>query len=213
MLERIHFETREEWLLGRHEYKGIGASEAAAVLGLSSWMTPTELWKQKISPEPPKETDTAYTRYGTEAEEHVRALFLLKHPELALEYYPYDFLFQKERPWLRCTLDGELFSKDGEHGIYEGKTARPQTKAQWAEWNERIPDHYYTQICHQFAATGFDFAYLSAELIGVDGNSQLRTYYFRRDESLDDIEYVVENETKFWHCVEKKNMPGTILRI
>jgi len=37
--------TRQEWLQERR--KGIGGSDAAAVLGLSKWKTPYALWLKK----------------------------------------------------------------------------------------------------------------------------------------------------------------------
>lgn len=44
MLQYLHFEDRETWLAGR---VGLGASDAAAVCGLSKWQTPLGLWEIK----------------------------------------------------------------------------------------------------------------------------------------------------------------------
>ena len=44
---------REKWLNARRS--GLGASEVAAVLGLSPWSTPYKVWRDKVSSEPPVE--------------------------------------------------------------------------------------------------------------------------------------------------------------
>lgn len=214
-LTRQRFKDREAWLLGRREHKGIGASEAAGVVGLSNWTSPTRLWREKRGLESPKDlSDNEHVRFGSAAEEHLRALFMLEHPELGLSYHAFDFLFQAERPWLRCTLDGELLERASlERGILEVKTAELISREDRAAWDGRIPDHYLCQVLHQFLATGFDFAYVYAMLRGPDGRAELRTYYFRKEHYKKDIEWLLEQEEKFWLKVETGAMPGAILRL
>lgn len=212
MLQYKHFENRNEWLKGREKYPGIGASEAAAVIGISNWMTPTELWEVKTGRRKPKDlSDNEIVQYGTEAEQHIRGLFMLKHDDYKLTYRPYDFLYQKDRPWLRCTLDGELESEDGEKGILEVKTHFVRGKSDLQQWNGRVPDTYLCQILHQFLATGFTFAFLTAELIFQDFSSQLRSYYFKAQDYIEDMEWLLSEEEKFWDCVKTGNPPNAKL--
>lgn len=212
MLEYKHFPNREAWLKGRKDFPGIGASEAASIVGASSWMSASELWQLKTGRKEPKDLSlNEQVSYGTHAEEHIRALFMLKHPEYKLEYRPFDFMYQKERPWLRCTLDGELVVPDGERGTLEVKTAQIQSKSQYAQWNNRIPDHYLVQLLHQFLATGYSFAYLTAELMYTDGSSTLRSYYFRAQDYYDDMEWLLEEEEKFWDSVLNQKTPNVKL--
>lgn len=212
MLEYKHFRNKEAWLKGRKDFAGIGASEASAIVGCSSWMSASELWEIKTGRKKPKDLSlNEQVSYGTQAEEHIRALFMLKHDEFELDYKPYDFLYQKERPWLRCTLDGELVYPHDERGILEVKTAQIQSKSQYAQWNNRIPDHYLIQILHQFLATSYSFAYLAAELMFMDGTSSLRTYYFLAQDYYDDMEWLLEEEEKFWDSVQNDKNPGTKL--
>ena len=214
MLCYKHFKNREDWLKGRDKYPGIGASEAAAVVGISSWMTITELWQLKMGIKQPKNLDdNEYVKYGTAAEEHIRMLFMLKHEEYKLIYRPYDFLYQKERPWLRCTLDGELEAENGEKGIIEVKTHFVRSGNDLNAWNNVVPDHYYVQLLHQFLATGFSFAYLTAELIFQSGESNLRTYYFTRHDSADDMRWLLEQEESFWQSVKDGKSPSVNLVI
>ena len=202
--------TRDEWLSARGGH--IGASEASAILGLG-FMSKLDLWKIKTGKAKAKDlSDNDAVVYGNRAEDALRSLFMAKHPELALIYRPYDFVYQEERPWLRATLDGELLDEDGDQGILEIKTATLMSKADWQKWNGRVPDGYLCQISHQLLATGFRFAYLQAELIGKT-ESVIREYLFLREDMEDNMEYLLAEEEKFWRNVVENTVPSAPLRI
>ena len=207
-----HYDVRDKWLANRNDH--IGASEAGAILGVG-FMSKIDLWKIKTGRATQKDlSDNEAVKYGNRAENPLRMLFMAKHTELGLQYRPYDFVYQTERPWLKATLDGELIDySTGKKGILEIKTASCMSKADWAKWNDRVPDGYLCQISHQFLATGFDFAYLFAELTGMDGNASLRSYLFLREEMEANMEYVLAEEEKFWKCVETDTPPSATLRI
>lgn len=203
--------SREDWLANRENH--IGASEAGAILGVG-FMSKVDLWRMKTGRAKAKDlSNNQAVAYGNRAEDALRQLFMAKHPELELEYRPYDFVFQSELPWLRATLDGELTDEDGDKGILEIKTATLSSKADWEKWRGRVPDGYLCQLTHQFLATGFSYAYLFAELTGADGNSTLRTYLFLREDMEADMEYLLSEEEKFWKCVETDTVPSVPLKI
>lgn len=206
-----HHDNREDWLSARDGH--IGASEAASVLGIG-FMSTMDLWKLKTGRAQKKDlSDNPSVVYGNRAEDALRSLFMAKHPELTLEYRPYDFVYQTERPWLRATLDGELTDEDGDKGILEIKTATLLSKADWQKWHDRVPDGYLCQLSHQFLATDYVFAYLFAELIGADGNSTLRTYLFLREDMRFNMEFLLKEEEKFWADVQADRPPAAIIRI
>ena len=212
MLQYKHFQNREEWLKGRDDFKGIGASEASAIVGVSNWITATELWESKMGIRKLKDmSDSELVQYGTQAEQHIRGLFMLKHEDYKLTYKPYDFLYQSERPWLRCTLDGELENEDGVKGILECKAHFVRGKSDFSQWKDRIPDNYLIQILHQWLATGFSYAFLTAELIFQDFSSQLRTYYFDAEEYQEEMDWLLAEEEKFWESVKNGNSPSVKL--
>lgn len=211
MLEYETHNSREEWLSCRGGH--LGASEAGSVCGLG-FMTPVELWKLKTGMTKEKDlSDNPSVAYGNRAEDALRSLFMAKHPELTLTYRQFDFLYQTERPWLRATLDGELTDEFGRRGILEIKTASCMKRAEWDAWRGRIPDGYLCQISHQLLATGFEFVYVFAELIAPDGHSEIRTYYFLREDMEDNMDFVLSEEEKFWNCVVTKTIPPVPLRI
>lgn len=208
MQKRIECADRASWLLTRSI--GIGASEAAAAVGMSPWQTPLELWKLKSSIIAPKDlSGNAAVEQGNRMEPVLRAFYMGIHSEYALDYHPYDIIFQEERPWLFATLDGELTDEDGRRGILEIKTATPNGKAGWDKWaNGNLPQNYYIQTLHQMLATGYEFVRLFAALYSLNGDITLREYEIERDDVTDDMEWLLEQETEFWRKVENGIMPA-----
>ena len=213
MLQRIHFDDRESWLAGRTA--GIGASSAAAAIGMSKWQTNIELWELIAKKKEGKEHVSTRSEFGQKAEAPLRELFKLKHPELHIAHYPYDILYQDAIPWLRASLDGEIVtdtpkSYGATHGVLEVKTAALATKAQWEEWDFRVPQQYYIQCLHQLKATGWDFVYLYALLMGQQ-RWEIREYYIDRADVNGDIDWLVDKEKAFWGYVERKEKPPLII--
>lgn len=209
MRQYTDYKDRRTWLTGRRS--GIGASEAGAVLGLSSFMTAQDVYDEKRSRKKIKDDATnAAIEYGTAAEEHLRALFALKHvKDYSVVYHPYR-IYRAEDPdgFMTATLDGELVRlSDGKTGIYECKTKMVMNRGAMDDWNGRIPQGYYCQLCHQLYVTGYDFAVLNAELRFQDNTAEIREYTLEREDCAADIEYIVERERKFWGYVQAGEKP------
>ena len=104
---RKRYPNREKWLEGRHG--GIGASECAAVLGISPFQSNVDVWAEKTGRVTAKDlSGNEAVAYGVRMESAMRCMFAAEHPEIALEYHQYDILFQSDLPWITATLDGEL---------------------------------------------------------------------------------------------------------
>lgn len=206
MLKRLRFEDRASWLAGRGQ--GIGGSDAAAVVGLSPWMSPIELWKVKMGMTRQKDlTGNAAVEQGNRMEPILRNLYAELHPEYAVEYHQFDILYQADCPWICATLDGELLSEDGRHGILEIKTATPGAK--WSEWKDGcMPQNYYAQCLHQLLATGYDFVRLYACLYSQNGDMTLTEREIEREEVTEDLNWLLNEERQFWKgYVERGVMP------
>ena len=211
MLERKAYSNREEWLAGRTN--GIGASEAAAAIGMSPFESQHELWLRKTGQKQSKDlSGNAAVEYGNRLEPACRAMFQAEHPELTVEYHQFDVLYQDERPWMTATLDGELTDADGRKGILEIKTSSVGKKTQWDAWRDAIPTHYMCQVCHQLLVTGWEFAYLYAKLLKLNGDSEIRTYLIKAEEHKEDMEWLLREEMKFWqkHVLTRTPPPATL---
>ena len=163
---------------------------------------------------PPDISDKPAVKFGKVAEEHIRELFRLDYPNMELDYHAYWVYRNDAYPWQFATLDGELTDETGRRGILEIKTTTIQNKSQWDEWENGIPQRYYAQILHQLSATGWQFAILRAYIRWYrDGEfrATVRDYRIERDDVLDDIAYLREQELRFMDCVQSGKPPAAII--
>lgn len=65
--------TREEWLAERR--KGIGGSDAAAIIGMNHYVTPYMLWADKTG-QLPEQEDNEAMRQGRDLEQYVADRFI-----------------------------------------------------------------------------------------------------------------------------------------
>lgn len=206
----VDYANREEWLKAR--INSLGASEVASIMW-QGFQNAVEIWKEKTGLALHKESnDNERISYGAEAEEHLRALFALKNRKLyKVEYFPYRTYLHEKYPFLHATLDGELTSLfDGKKGVWECKTVFVLSHKDIEQWNGKIPNKYYIQVCDQLAVTEYDFAVVMVELIEKNGNSEIRTYTIERDEQVEnDIRYVESEAVRFWteYVIPKKKPP------
>ena len=218
---------RKNWLKKRN--KGIGGSDASAIIGANPYKSNVELWLEKTGRKQPEDiSNKDFVKYGINAEESLRNLFALDYPEFKVEYKKFDMFYHPNYPFLFGSLDGRLeHIETGLKGIYEGKTTNilsSQHKEKWADDN--IPQNYYVQILHYMLVTGFDFAVINAQLkfIYPDNNTKITDFVlpdrqiktirkiFWRKDCLDDINYLLEQEVKFWQeYVEKDIEPPLVL--
>lgn len=206
--------TRATWLQER--LTGIGASDAAAILGLSPYMTNEKLWEIKTGRTVQDDiSDKPFVKFGIEAEKHIRGLFALDNPQYKVNYKEFQIIRNKEHPFIFATLDGTLTDEFKRKGIWECKTTEIMRGDQWEKWNDKIPDNYYIQVLHQFLATGYDFAILTARIKHTDRNgnkkSTTQDYKFERATLTDDLEYLLQEEIKFWESVTTDRRPNCML--
>ena len=200
-LIRVDFKNHDEWLKGRT--MGLGGSDAAAIIGRNPWKTNVQLWEEKTGRSIPTDiSGKPEVIYGKKAEAPLRELFILDYPEYEVYYKEYEGLYQKDYPFLKASLDGELIEiESGRKGIYEGKTTNILQSMQREKWNDQIPYNYFCQVLHYFIVTGYDFAILKAQLKTVwDKEIRLATrhYPIERSNHLADIEYLFNAEVYFW---------------
>lgn len=212
MIERKILASREEWLKHRSR---IGGSDASAIVGLNPYKTNTELYLEKTGQKESEDISyKSYVQYGTKAEEHLRELFRLDFPQYQVQYFDNNMYLNSKYPFAHASLDGELTDKDGRRGILEIKTTNILQSMQKEKWRDRIPDNYFIQILHYLMVTEFDFVVLKAQLKSEFGGQiylQTKHYFIERSEVLGDIEYLAEEERKFWQCVQARKKPDLIL--
>lgn len=208
MIRYTDYPDRKTWLENRH--KTLGASEIGIACGISRFKSISDLWEEKTGRRQAEDiTENERVRYGTEAEQYLRALFALKHEkEYQVEYFPYRVYFNEEEPYLTATLDGLITRLiDGAKGGYECKTVLVQSKRTLEEWDNRIPETYYCQVLQQMFTAGLDFVILNAELRFPDNNAEIREYLIERSNVENDIKWVVQKGHEFWWYVLNDKRP------
>lgn len=184
--------TREEWLKVRK--LGLGGSDMAAVLGLSPWRSPIDVWLDKTSDTvEEKESEPMY--WGNVLEEVVAQEFAKRS---GYKVRNNNFTLQSEEyPYLLANIDREIVGIDA--GL-ECKTANAFKANEWD--GDNVPDAYYIQCQHYMAVTGKASWWIAA-LIG--GNTFVYKEIKRNDEV---IQAIIDTGAAFWELVESKTMPA-----
>lgn len=207
--DSINKPTRQEWLEERK--KGIGGSDAAAIMGLNPYKSNIELWEEKTGKKDAIDiSDKPYVKYGTYAEEYLRELFKLDYPEYEVKHEENTIIKHPNYPFLFASLDGTLIDREtGEMGILEIKTTNILQSMQKEKWKERIPDNYFCQVLHYLNVTGYSFVILKAQLkYDFKGEVKLDTRHYKilRSEVEEDIKLLERKEIEFWKKYVEKDI-------
>lgn len=207
--------TEQEW--HRERAKGIGGSDAAAVLGRNPYMSNVDLWEIKTGRRQQEDiSDKPCVVFGKKAEDPIREIFKLDHPEYEVIHEEYGNKHNPDFPFIRGSFDGELIEKaTGRRGILEIKTTNILQSMQKEKWNDQVPDNYFCQVLHYFLVEPkAEFAILKARLrMEYDGQirATIRHYRFERSDYLKDLELLKVKEIEFWDKVLNDVRPNLIL--
>lgn len=181
---------RDVWLEVRRQ--GIASSDAAAIVGLSPWGTPLDVWLEKRGLSAGK-VATQAMHWGTRLEPVIADAYA-ERTGRTLEIPP-KLIRCTYTPWLLASLD-----RVSDERIVELKTAR--TADGWGEpGTDEIPEQYIVQVHHQMLVTGAELA----DVAVLIGGSDFRVYNVPRNESLIDSLFVRERE--FWATVQGDAAP------
>lgn len=207
------YKSRKDWLKAR----GIGGSDAAAILGKSKWLTKKALLKRLLGDTEIEEKKNSRMIEGTMKEPLIRKLYMLNSKDNVVEPPKRNcWLFRrKDYPLITCTPDGLIRTENGPFG-YEVKDVALYRKEQIDSWEEGIlPEQYYIQILH-YMVTMNDLigVKMTAHLMYYKKNEEtekweydysiFRRYIVMRDDVLDDIKYLEEKELDFIREVENQ---------
>ena len=183
---------RDEWLELRR--RGIGGSDAAAILGLNPWKTPMDVWLEKTGEFTEDESQDNEKMYWGNVLEDVVAREFMARTGLKVRRRN-AILKHKDRPFMIANVDRLVI---GHKAGLECKTAG-QYSAE--DWEMGLPDYYMPQVQHYMAVTGYKTWYV-AVLIGGQEFKYLkinRDDYFIRD--------LIQAEVEFWRLVETRTPP------
>jgi putative phage-type endonuclease len=179
-------DDRAEWLAKRRSV--VGASEIAAIIGLSHFQTPLDVYLSKVEGRDAEET--LAMRMGSLIEPLILELYA---EDSGLEVRPNrELLVHPEYSFAGCTVDGYA----GPNGIVEAKNTRRNL--------EEVDKAHFCQLQYQLAITGKDWgavAYL------MDTRT-FRAFEFERNPNIGDA--LLAAAAEFWQRVEERRPPDPV---
>lgn len=218
--------NRDAWLAQRRT--GIGGSDVAAILGLSKYKSPLDVYKDKIGETPDGEQSQA-AYWGTKLEDVVAREF---QERTGLKVQRVNRQLSREG-WMHANIDRAVVNhaisgtvriqgeaKQAETGrllttdaILECKTASSYIADQWGPSQEeeivsgkvvsdhKIPIYYETQVQWYLGVTGASVCFVAALLGGQD----FRIYLVHRDNEV--ITALQDQCRAFWFEHVQKQIP------
>lgn len=168
-IDFIEYTSEAEWLAERT--KGIGGSDAAAVLGMSKYNSPLKVYKAKVEGITKDLSDNVYIKKGKDLEALIRNQYVI--PYFAEKGYavrhPQHIFVSHKTPWLRANCDGIAVPDEITKQHY---TENIVVEIKWvSEWGEAnwygdeyygVPAEYYAQVQHYMVVTGAKKAVICA---------------------------------------------------
>ena len=186
--------SREEWLQIRST--GIGSSDAAAAIGLSSYKCSLSLWLEKTGRQLPEDiSEKEAVVWGTVMEPVLAKMYAERTGRKVRRVNA--VLQHPEHPFMLANLDREVITESGT-GILEIKTAGFYSAQQW---EDGVPVAYQCQVLHQLAVTGHVWADVAVLIAG----QEFRIYRIERDD--DKIADLIQREAQFWSWVTNNQQP------
>lgn len=174
---------------------GIGASDSPIIMGFSSYITPYQLYLDKISEsqEPREESEQQY--WGNTLESVIIKEYEKRSGnKISLP----DTIYHEYMPYMFANLDGYVEDK---RIVVEAKNVSSFMRQQWGEQgSDTIPMAYLVQVAHQCIVANADHGIVACLI----GGNEYRQYTYTRDKELEDM--IVSAVDDFWfnHIIPRK---------
>lgn len=183
--------------IDRHTY--LGGSDVAAILGISPWRTPLDVYLDKVEGSQPI-TDPAKLKIlerGKRLEPYVLDMLCI---EQGIELIGRNNRYQHpDHPFIAAEIDAE--TSDGRN--VEGKTTADfYSRKLWGDaQTDEIPVYYTAQCMHGMMVKPAPSTLLPV-MLGID---DFRVYEVHRDDET--IAAIREKELEFWDRVQRRDPP------
>ena len=182
---------REQWLKLRR--RGIGGSDAAAIVGLDRYRSPFDVYADKLGLKP-EIPDNEAMRQGRDLEDYVAQRFMeatgkkVRRRNAILQHPEHTFMTANVDRWVV-----------GENAGLECKTTSVLNRAKFNQGE--FPPNYYVQCVHYMAVTGAERWYLAVLVL----NNAFHVFTIERDDA--EIQALIEAEKDFWENHILKQIP------
>lgn len=189
----------QEWLKLRKQ--GIGGSDAGAVVGLSRFRTPYQVWAEKVNPNVEEREESEPQLWGKLLEAPVRDEFS-RRTGIEVHRLP-KMIRNTSYPFMLVNVDGVTGPTTSLTGAYEGKTTR--FADHWPKNDDgsvTVPLEYVVQGMHTLGILeNLERVYYACLI----GGQELRIAEVERNQPL--IDDLIEIEEKFWQQVVDREPP------
>ena len=171
--------------------RGIGSSDVPAILGLSRYKTPFDIWCDKTQPQEPQESSEAAIM-GNLLEPEIFQRYQMEHPDVTLTEVG---TVQGPESWMLATPDRIAIGADYTKWVVEAKTRSYTTARDFGEpGTDQVPPDVMAQVLWQMHVTGLTN---DAEVALLVNGREFRLYRVRYDRVV--AEQMVEKLRAWWH--------------
>lgn len=183
------YPDKATWLQNRDR---LGASETAAAMGLSPYLSSYALWSQKCGLSVPG-PETRAMRRGSLMEDFIADEYAMEHKRELRNLGKWTICRSRKYPHKSCTPDRLLEPIDDRGvGVLEIKSVT--NRRAWAEGF--IPEHYRIQVVDSMITLGLTWGVLAGYVAGTDEIIPVEIELQRHHEAL-----VVDETAAFWRMV------------
>ena len=196
MTTLIKSTTEAEWREVRRQ--GIGASDAPAILGLSPWKSPIQLYADKLGLADDGAEETEAMRWGRRLEGVIIEAYMEETKREGGSADPLVVHRSDEFPFMQATIDGWVRVPTRQPGVLEIKTTGFFRAEDWAEGP---PLMYQVQVQHALAVVGARWGSIAV----LVGGQRLLWADIERHDGF--IARLIEQERAFWERLQAKEPP------
>lgn len=195
--------SEADWL--EYRRKGIGGSDAAAVMGLSPFCTTRDLYYDKVGLKPAAENKQNWVakEVGHLLEDLVARIFSYK---TGLRVYQVKKMFSHpDYTFMLADIDYFVEMPDGSTGILECKTTNYNAQGKWADGT--VPVNYELQGRHYMAVLNVNTVFFAC----LYGNNENEFIYRHMERDIDYETDLIEQEKYFWeeYVLDRTEPPYT----
>ena len=174
---------------GQDRRSFLGGSDCAAILGVSKWATPLDVYFKKTNQctEIVDQIKSSIFRRGHRLEAYVLSLAQIEYNFEAISVN--KRYFHKDYGFLSSEIDFEWIDENGDIQNGEIKTASDFAAAEWADG---VPIYYQAQAHHNMIITGRTCCMLIVQI----GLEKIEKFLIHADKQLH--QHILDTEIKFW---------------
>jgi putative phage-type endonuclease len=198
-IELIDYGTREAWLAARSQ--GVGASESAALFGVSPWETPVSLWAKKTGRVVDKGPDGEWVLWGNLLEPAIATRYEQQTGRKIWQGGPYAVAQHPTIACMRATPDRWVIEAPDRRNVPGLLQVKNTNAFKVRDWDDGPPIWIQIQVQHEMAVTGLSWASVAVLI----GGNEFQFFDVERHPA-----FIAELETQcqaFWRFVEADEQP------